>query len=166
MAGVDLFRMVKLLRRHALLLLGCTVLGVAGSVLWLVLERPEYEATSVVRIGEAREAMTQGIETVAREDGDFVNPFLSDIQLLTSRSVVGEVVDSLGLQLVPDDPALFGEVLQSVRVDSRSGGDTIPVTYGTSALTVHGSEGDVVVGYGQPASVVLDDAVADRKSLR
>ena len=46
MQGVDLFRMVKLLKRHALLILGCTTLGIAGSVLWLLIEEPEWEATA------------------------------------------------------------------------------------------------------------------------
>jgi tyrosine-protein kinase Etk/Wzc len=153
MQGVDLFRMVKLLKRHALLILGCTTLGIAGSVLWLLIEEPEWEATAVVRVGEAREAMTRGIEAQAQANGDFVNPFLSDIQLLTSRSVVGEVVDSLGLQLVPDDPTLQGESLRSVRVEPRSGGDSLWVSYGETALTIRGHDGDIVVGYGERVSV-------------
>lgn len=151
--GVDLFRMGKLLKRHAFLIVSCTTLGLAASVLWLLIEGREYEATAVVRVGEAREAMTQGIEAVAQDDGDFVNPFLSDIQLLTSRSVVGEVVDALGLQLVPDDPALQGEFLQSVRVEPASRGDSLWVTYGERTLTIRGDDGDIVAGYGEPVSI-------------
>ncbi|MDX1645740.1 MAG: polysaccharide biosynthesis tyrosine autokinase, partial [Longimicrobiales bacterium] len=153
--GIDLFGLLRLVKRHALLIAACTVVGVFFGVVWLLLENPEYEATAVVRVGESRQAMVEGIETPRRDDGgDFWNPFLSDIQLLTSRSVVGAVVDSLGLQLATDDPALRGERLQSVRVASGAEGDSIRLAFGDTALTVRRSDEDLVFAYGAP--VVLD----------
>ncbi len=152
-SGTDLFEVVQILKRQAKLVAATTVVGTLAALGWVLTDAPEYEATAVVRVGEAREVVTQGIEAPAREDDGFTNPFLSAIQLLTSRSLLGEVVDSTDLRLATDGQEFPPGVLVAVRVEPDARPDTLRVQFGPEDLSVQARGLDAQVPYGSPVAV-------------
>ncbi len=152
-AGVDLFQVLQIFKRHVKLIAATTAVGILAALAWVMVEEPEYEATAVIRVGEAREVVTQGIETPMREDDAFVNPFLSAIQLLTSGSLLGEVVDNTGLRLTPDSEEFSDRLLHSTRVDADKRPDTLQLVFTDAGLWVRDRGVEMEGFYGEPVSI-------------
>ncbi|MGD8289886.1 MAG: polysaccharide biosynthesis tyrosine autokinase [Gemmatimonadota bacterium] len=149
----DLFQVIRSLKRHAMLVIGTTLIGIVAAVVWIMLEVPQYRATAVVRVGEAREELTRGIEVQTRDDERFVNPFLSTIQLLTSRSILGEVVDTAGLRLELDYRGFDAALLRSVQVVGDPPVDALELEFELDGFTVRAGEQEVHAEYGRPVRV-------------
>src|SRR5438105_15206059 len=88
---------LDLLRRHVRLVLGVTAaaLALAGYVAYT--SPSVYRATAVVRLVNARRALTGGL--VDGDGGDGLlqrsNPVLSQVEVLRSRATAGAVVDDM-----------------------------------------------------------------------
>lgn len=86
---------ILVLQRHVRLVLWVTA-ALTGLAAFLALRSPRaYAAQALVRVQDARTAMTSGIVDPTALDPDRVatDPILSEVQVLTSRSLGGEVVD-------------------------------------------------------------------------
>lgn len=151
--GIDLFQLIPVLKRHAKLIAVTTVLGIAAAALWIMLEVPRYRATAVIRVGETREVLTQGFETPVRDGAGHVNPFLSAIQLLKSRSLLGEVIDSAGLRLDPDYRGFRADLLHSTRVESSSEADSLWLEFDDGGLSVRTQQQEERARYGQRVEI-------------
>ena len=77
--------------------LAVTVLIVAGSP-------SQYTAKAAIRMASERRTLTSGVEDAPQTLDRPVDPLLSAVQVLTSRTLVGAVVDTLGLRLQPVAP--------------------------------------------------------------
>src|SRR4051812_5241310 len=62
---------------------------------------PQYGARATIRMASERRTLTSGVEDAPQALDRPVDPLLSAVQVLTSRTLVGAVVDSLGLRLRP-----------------------------------------------------------------
>lgn len=113
---------------------------------FLVLGSPSnYGARAVIRMASERRTLTSGVENVPQTLDRPVDPLLSAVQILTSRTLVGSVVDSLGLRLKPVtafswNAPLFGRrmpvgALGPVRVDSNATPDTLLLRFSRSGVT-------------------------------
>lgn len=93
---VDIRRMFGILRRHAWLIAGCCV--AAAVVGWLITMRaiPQYESAASLRIAEA-EASVPGLE-VLQQLGGRGSEVNTELEVLRSRTLIGEVVDRFGLR--------------------------------------------------------------------
>src|SRR5690242_21558306 len=97
LAPMDLRQMLVMLRQRIWLILGIT-LAFGGLATWFALtSAPEFEATATVRLTDSRRQLTGGLVDAApssplRPSSD---PVLSEIAVLMSREVVGQVVDSI-----------------------------------------------------------------------
>ena len=126
-------------------------LALAGVVL---LGTPsDYSARAVIRMAGDRRTLTSGVEDAPQALDRPVDPTLSAVQVLTSRTLVGSVVDSLGLRLQPINgltlsAPLFGRrfptgTLRDVAVDSSAVPDTLVLRFSDRGVigrsrTAHG----------------------------
>lgn len=101
---IDIRRLGYVLRRNVGIVLGLAAVVVAAAVLFLVLQRPIYQAEATLRINRERAGIDllggmvpAGLGAVAGLDGR--DDIQTDIAVLQSRQVAEGVVDSLGLQL-------------------------------------------------------------------
>ncbi|HZI99397.1 MAG TPA: polysaccharide biosynthesis tyrosine autokinase [Gemmatimonadaceae bacterium] len=143
------------LRRQKWIVLGAIALCV-GVALWLVLSAPpRYTANAVVRLADARRAMTGGEEGGAYEQvlGRETDVLLSQIQVMMSRQVAAEVVRREGLRFVPySDQPTVDEMARAI-VDSSASQDTVRLDFNAGDYSL--TEGGQVAraAYGQPASL-------------
>src|SRR4051812_45840789 len=133
--GIGPTRIVQAVRMHSslfLIVLGM-ILGI--TLLATLTSHPDYSARAVIRLASERRTLTSGVEDLPLPVDRPVDPVLSAVQVLTSRTLVGAVVDSLGLRLRPvqkfsPEAPLFGRelsdrILRAVAVDSAAPEDTL-----------------------------------------
>jgi polysaccharide biosynthesis transport protein len=137
------------LRRRYRLVLALTLLGVTAGVYLASKTPPSYRAVATIRLAGERRALTGDIESPTPELGRSADPMLSLTQLVRSYSVMGAVVDSLGLQLVSRTPDFGTSRLESVWVDPKSANDTIRVTFYQNGVKARLRDREARVRYGE-----------------
>jgi capsular exopolysaccharide synthesis family protein len=118
----------------------------------------DYSARAVIRMASERRTLTSGVEDAPQVLDRPVDPLLSAVQVLTSRSLVGAVVDTLGLRLKPVsgfswNAPLFGRrlptgTLQAVTVDSGAPADTLVLKFSSSGVTARSRRNHGTAPYG------------------
>lgn len=127
--SISLGHIFGVLRRRHRLVLTLTLLGSAVGG-FLVYKAPAtYQATAVFRLAGERRALTGRIESPTPELGRTADLLQSLTQLVHSRTVIGDVVDSLGMRLRSATPEFGASRLEGVYVDPRATNDTILVTF-------------------------------------
>ncbi len=149
---VSLFQLIGVLRRRWRLILMVTVVGAAIGAFLAAREPPNYMASGLIRLAGERLQLTGDVnaEDPKIDLGRTADPMLSLVELVRSRSVVGAVVDSIGLRLVsidPDDPA-FGAKLTGVEVDPRLGADSLTLDFAADKVTAEFQGRKVTAPYG------------------
>ncbi len=137
---VSLSNLVGVLRRRWRLILMMTVVGVGIGGFLAVSEPPNYQASGLIRLAGERRQLTGDVnaEDPKVDLGRTMDPMLSLVELVRSRSVMGAVVDSLGLQLTsidPEDPAFAATRLADVQIDPRVGADSIMLDFAPDKVT-------------------------------
>jgi succinoglycan biosynthesis transport protein ExoP len=118
----------------------------------------DYSARAVIRMASERRTLTSGVEDAPQVLDRPVDPLLSAVQVLTSRSLVGSVVDSLGLRLKPVanstwNAPLFGRrmpigTLQATTVDSSAPADTLLLRFSQAGVTARSRKSHGIAPYG------------------
>jgi polysaccharide biosynthesis transport protein len=128
--SVSLGHMFGVLRRRYRLILCMALLGV-GAGIYLAFRTPAtYQAVSTIQLAGERREMTGEIENQTPElSTRTMDPILSLAQGVKSYTVLGAVVDSLGLQLNSATPEFRPSHLQKIWVNPQAGNDTIQVTF-------------------------------------
>jgi capsular exopolysaccharide synthesis family protein len=141
-------------RRWWLPLAAPLVLGGAVGYL-LSREPPKYRATAVLLIGDARRALTSGLETRQADRHELTDPVLSHVQLLRSRGLLRTVVDSAGLRLVPEfrRGSFDAALLEDVVVTPEAPPDTLTMRFGAWSFTAAGRWGRATAPYGEPVTI-------------
>ena len=94
--SVHLREYVRIVRKHAWLVLACFVVVVATVGLGTFLQRPIFRATTKALI-EREGPRVVNIQEVTPAEGDSIEFFQTQVQIIRSRPVIQRVVDSLGL---------------------------------------------------------------------
>jgi len=140
-----------ILRRHARLVLTVvTITVVAAGVLAYVME-PVYRAVALIRLWDPRRALTGGVvDNPATTDERFADPLLSQVELLTSRTVAGAVVDSTpGLRVLTRK--FPRSALGDVVVKDPAAADTFYLTFGPDSFIAANRSGRRRAAYGAVA---------------
>ncbi|HEX7338123.1 MAG TPA: polysaccharide biosynthesis tyrosine autokinase [Gemmatimonadales bacterium] len=132
--------------------LAVTVLLVAGST-------SQYTARAAIRMASERRTLTSGVEDAPQTLDRPVDPLLSAVQVLTSRTLVGAVVDTLGLRLQPIAPfhpglPLFGRrlppgTLRNVAVVPGSPVDTMLLRFTPTGVVAQSQGGSSEAAFGE-----------------
>jgi succinoglycan biosynthesis transport protein ExoP len=152
--GISPAQLVEAIRRNLPLFTIAAGLTLALAGLLLFGSPADYSARAVIRMAGERRTLTSGVEDAPPVVERPVDPILSAVQVLTSRTLVGSVVDSLGLRLQPISQLnlstpVFGRrfptgALRSVVVDSGAAPDTLVLKFSTRGVigrsrTAHGT---------------------------
>ena len=158
--GISPAHLVRSVRENLALFLVITGLAVAATVLLLVRAEPQYTAKSVIRMAGERRTLTSGVENAPQSLDRPVDPLLSAVQVLTSRTLVGAVVDSLGLRLRPAAPLVLGAPffgrafpvasLRDVAVAPNAPADTFALKFSNDGITARSRGGEASADYGEP----------------
>jgi tyrosine-protein kinase Etk/Wzc len=164
---IDLRDLVLALRRGAGWIAGGAALGLllALAVTWMLPVR--YEATSTVLLRSQSEGQLPDLGRLGGLGGliPSASGFETELEILTSRSVIGAVVDSLGLQVMVRKPAGMrtDSVLRLARIDPRQEGEVYRFRREAAGYRVVGPGISTVVAPGFPvrlagAELILREA--------
>lgn len=137
------------LRRRYRLVLTLTVLGMAAGAYLGSRTPPSYRAVATIRLAGERRALTGNIESPTPELGRTADPMLSLTQLVRSYSVMGAVVDSLGLQLTSIAPEFGTNRLEGIWVDPAAAGDSIALTFYQNGVKARLGDREARARYGE-----------------
>ena len=147
---VHLHELFVTLRRHAWLILGvvATVVAVAGYLAFTA--APVYSGVAVIRLSDSRRVLTSGVvDGPTRGDqGASVDPLLSQVELLTSRAILGDVVDSMPM-LRLRTRGFPSSVLGQVEVAVDAPADSFRLGFGEDSFVVGATSGERRVPYGR-----------------
>ncbi|MBW3654566.1 MAG: polysaccharide biosynthesis tyrosine autokinase [Gemmatimonadetes bacterium] len=152
---LHLREVLGVLRRHLLLVFAITALCTAAAA-WLAVQAvPQYQARAVLRVMDERQVLSGGLDATAMEQvmGKQVDPLLSQMQVLRSRAVVGQVIDQLGLRLQVVEGQLPRRLLSSVQVASDATRDTMDLRFGEREFVLARGSTEVRAAYGSPAEL-------------
>jgi polysaccharide biosynthesis transport protein len=142
------------LRRHALLVVVVTGSVAALAARSVLTEKPTFRASAVLRLTDARRTITRGLDDELGSRSERANPMLSQVQLLTSRALIGTVVDSEGLRLRPVQPEFSSALLSQVRVEPAVVEDTFFLRFAKEDVTVRNGANEARVRYNTPYRTV------------
>ncbi len=105
----DVFRVLR--ERHRGVV-GVALAVVALAVAYLILATPVYQAALVLQMEDRKQTLT-GLEDLSGFIGDAASPAETEIEIIRSRTLIGAVVDELGLdvQAEPRRAPLVGATL-------------------------------------------------------
>ena len=152
----DLREATGILRRHRWLLLACPLLGIALGILLASTRDPSYEASALIAVGAEQASVTSGLVAGTAPDAQRI---ATEIQMLQSRRLAREVVDSLELQVEVLEPAGVGRsaLIERVVVTAEAPATNYELTQGADgSFTVREEESDSVIGrFAADAPIVL-----------
>jgi succinoglycan biosynthesis transport protein ExoP len=151
----DLKEILAIVRRRRVLVLAIASASALIAGYFAYVAKPTYLAAGSVRIADARQAISGGIADAPRDNigGYFVDPVLSQVQVLKSREVASATVlrQPLGLTLVPDGfPAVDVRVLA---VDSVPVSKRLTVAFEPDSYVLQDGANTIRAGYAQRVSV-------------
>src|SRR2546430_1912453 len=147
---VHLHELFVTLRRHAWLILGvaATVVAVAGYLAFTA--APVYRGVAVIRLSDSGRVLAGGVVggPTRGDQGASVDPLLSQVELLTSRAILGDVVDSmpmLRLRTRGFPSSALGQV--EVAVDAPA--DSFRLGFGEDSFVVRATSRELRAPYGR-----------------
>ncbi len=134
---VSLSYLVGVLRRRWRVISMMTAIGVAIGAVLAARQPPTFEASGLIRLAGERTQITGDVQAndPKVDLGRTEDPMLSLVELVRSRSVLGAVVDSTGLQLVTDEAGFATTKLTDVHIDPRVGADSVMLSFGPDKVT-------------------------------
>jgi capsular exopolysaccharide synthesis family protein len=155
--SLSLGQIFGVLRRRYRLILLMTALGIAGGAYLAIKTPASYKAVATIRLAGERRALTENIENDAPDiTSRTMDPILSLAQGVRSQSVMGAVVDSLGLQLSSATPEFGLNKVDKIWVNPQAEADTIQVTFYQNGVKAKLGNREARARYGD----VLDLGVA------
>src|SRR5512141_409981 len=95
---IDLRAILGTLLDHKWLIIAVTGLFTVASVGYALLATPIYRASAIVQVEQKMPGLP-GLDDLAQTLGTSTSQAVTEIALLTSRSVVGQAVHNLGLEV-------------------------------------------------------------------
>lgn len=152
---LSLRELIQVLRRRLLVILAVIAVAVAITGYVVFREIPTYRAEAVIRLQDARQAMTGGLDVQQVQPilglrARMVDPLASHLEVMTSRGVLGSVVDVIGLRLVSSTPGLSLGHLSDVLVAPDAPTDTLQLRFLEKGAVLRHGAGEVRAPYGAP----------------
>jgi Mrp family chromosome partitioning ATPase/uncharacterized protein involved in exopolysaccharide biosynthesis len=147
--SISLGQIFGVLRRRYRLVLVLTLIGLAAGGYLAAKTPATYRALATLRLAGERQSLTGEIENPGPALPRTTDPLLSLAQLVRSYSVIGAVVDSLGLQLTSLTPEFGTARLEKVWVNPEAKNDTIQVTFYQNGVKARLPNREARARYGQ-----------------
>lgn len=151
LAPLDVRRMLGILRRHRHLVALVSIVVAGFTVLYVARKAPLYQATAVIRLRDTRGFISGGLTGNEDEQlgGPMANPLLSLVELLSSRSMAGAVIDSMPLLRVRTDGLPISQVA-AVEARSVEAPDTLSLVFTSAGTLLLGAPDSVPAPDGTP----------------
>lgn len=131
-----------------------TALGVAYQWYSTRNDLPMFRASSAVRLTDQGAAMSGNlVQDYGGGFGGYTDPILTQVQVIKSRIVAEQVVDSLGLQLQSQTPGFYRGFFTNVRVARTATPSTLTFHFSPSHFTVYGARDSILGEYGRPTTI-------------
>src|SRR5262245_3740686 len=142
---------VALIRRNLVLVAVFVALALAACAVLLYRERPVYRAAAVIRLVDKKKATTGNLATGATDQisGSWVDPILSQLQVLESRGVAQEIAAREGLRLASVTRGFGWKYIDSVSIDPLVSPDTLDVRFDAASYVVSMNGKTSQARYGQ-----------------
>jgi capsular exopolysaccharide synthesis family protein len=163
--SINLHEVLRVLRRH-LLLVSAFALAFAGISAYAALRTPPtYESMATVRLADLRSGLTGGLgDPVAERMGGRRDPLLSQMEVMRSRTLVGNVVDRQGLRLRPVGTELPAGLIRAAQVPaSARDGDTISLVFSARQVEARSGPLRASAAYGAPLTLGSVSFTVDRR---
>ena len=158
--GITVASLLLAVRQHLLLVAAIALVTLMATGFLLYRNRPEYRATAVLRMASERRNLATGVDNPPAAAERTVDPLLSLVQILSSRTLLGSVVDTLGLQLEVLPTPLTQRIrtkgqfsVLNLRVMSAQPigrADTVALHFGDSLVIARSGGQQVEAPYGVP----------------
>ena len=134
---VRLEELLMVLRRHVWLVLGVVAAVLVAIGYLAVAAAPVFRGVAVIRLSDPRRALTSGVVDgpSSGADGGSADPLLSQVTLLTSRTVAGAVVDSMPI-LRMRTRNFKSDVLADVTMPVGTAPDSFRIGFGQDSFVV------------------------------
>ena len=153
---IDLKELLAVLRRNVWLVLYIALATTGLALLFVMNAEPRFRAQASLRFLDERRMMTGGIEAEVLDGvmGKKADPLLSQIELLRSRSVLGEVVDAQALRFTPGEGVASLKDVQGLSVLPDAPADSFFITPGPQSYVVRSQRGAAdTASYGESVQV-------------
>ena len=147
---IELREVIQILRRRLWLVVAFVLGGIA--LAWAVHEfrTPQYRATAVIQIEDPRGRMSEqfGMMDPTRSGTD---PIRSSLEVLRSRTVLGQIVDDEGFRLTAANGNPVRRFLSDVEIDPLALPDTLTLEFEAGGVRVGSARGiePIEAGYAQ-----------------
>jgi capsular exopolysaccharide synthesis family protein len=143
-----------LFRRNLWLILATGLLGFGIAAYIVFSALPEYQARSVIRIIDRRSALMPGVDAGAalRLSGN-ANEVLTQIQLLKSRGLLGQVADAAGLRVQADPEVIPPQTLVDVATDPATPEGPLTLHFEDAGVRARFAGIEAAAPYGAPLLV-------------
>jgi len=161
--SITIREVLNVLDNHKRLIAVVATLFLVTALLLAFTEPRVYRAQAVIRLSDVRPILIGDREFPEVGLSRATDPLLSRLEVLRSRTLIGSVVDSLGLRLVAvgGDP-LTAEV-SGMKVSEDADPDTVTIVFDPGGLVVSGNQGTTRVAYGDTARLGgIEFSIADR----
>jgi capsular exopolysaccharide synthesis family protein len=149
--SINLQEVVRVLRRHVLLVSAFALVFAGGAAYMALRTPPTFESTATVRLADQRQSLTAGLDNPATSPigGVRRDPLLSQIEVMRSRTLMGQVVDREGLRLRAVSPLSAG-IIRDAQVHPDAPADTISLRFGAAQVEARGGGRQASAAYGAP----------------
>ncbi|MEO8089570.1 MAG: hypothetical protein ABI703_04665, partial [Gemmatimonadales bacterium] len=157
--GITPLHLIRAVRENLALFLIVAGLTLSVTALMVVGSPSKYGARSVIRIAGERRTLTSEVEDAPQPQDRQADPLLSAVQVLSSRTLVGAVVDSLGLRFEPAPLYTLGSPVigrrfpaggfQQVTVAPGAPVDTILFQFTKYSVLARSRGGETDAGFGE-----------------
>jgi capsular exopolysaccharide synthesis family protein len=152
--GNPLRQYLSILQRYWWIVVVATGMGVAYQWYQTRNDLPQFRAASAVRLTDQGAQMSGNlVPDYGNGFGGYTDPILTQVQVIQSRVVAEQVVDSLGLQFQSQTPGFYRGFFTNIHVARTAPAVTLRFHFVPSRFTVRGV-GDSIVGhYGEPFNI-------------
>ena len=145
---------LSMLQRYWWIIVLSAAVGVAYQWYATRNDLPLFRSASAVRLTDQGAAIGGNLAPdYASGLGGYTDPILTQVQVIKSRVVAEQVVDSLGLQLQSQTPGFYRGFFTDVRVARTAPPATLTFHFLPSHFTVHGFRDSVTGVYGEPTRI-------------
>ncbi len=144
--------MLAVLRRNWQIVSAVALLVGIASAVMTVRATPVWRARGVIKLVNTRQVLAGDLasDNSAMPVGSYTDPLQSQIQILTSRSIAGAVVDSEPALLRVQTRGILPTQLAQVDLRSDADLDTVNLTFEPSRVIAKTGAFTVTAGYGTP----------------
>ncbi|HEX2093825.1 MAG TPA: polysaccharide biosynthesis tyrosine autokinase [Longimicrobiaceae bacterium] len=156
--GTNLAEYLGALRRRSGVVLLVTTLGVLMAVYKVMTTERLYSSTAVIEIAGESSSPTGGLAGLAASLGAG-GTLDSHVEIIRSRGLLGQVVDSLGLRLERRVPNLWRStpeptgIVDAVRIAPNATTDALELQFTEQGVRVKSGSAETSAAYGEPLQI-------------